>query len=240
MTKTKKAAKGKAARTVKVLTREEPLGKVLLKTFSELRLQGGLVSLSDLAPGQRLHRLYKGERFDYVVGKDSETISMVKPRKAGPWNSLSLAAAEASGHQERGSIVLRDETGQVLMKPPEYGERAGAPKAKSTKAGKPAKARKPKNGSGRIGTGTVKVTKGVRCGQRGCGAMIPANEVGAHMATHAPKAEHQAAATPAPRKSPKTSKAAAPKTSKTITCGQCGETVAVADLAGHTHEGDGS
>jgi len=175
---TKKAA---GAAKVKVLTRDDAVGKVILPTFSELHKQGGLVSLADLPVGMKLHQLHLKQRYDFVTGREGDTpiIKMVKPKTAGPWKSLSQAAAHATGHAMRGSAVLKDERGVVLMRPPSYGERAaGTPKA--PKAPRPAKGKKAdgKNGS-------VKVTKGIRCGERGCGAMIPASEVGAHMATHA-------------------------------------------------------
>jgi len=181
-------AKGNKARTTagkqaKVLTREDAVGKVVLPTFSELRMKGGLVSLKDLPEGMKLHQLHLGKRYEFVTGRDGDTpiITMTKPKTAGPWKSLSLAAAEATGHAMRGSTVLRDERGVVLMRV-DYPRAAGTPRVAKPKA--EPKARKPKNGSGAHGTGTVKSTPGARCGHEGCDWIGPMSEAAQHAGTH--------------------------------------------------------
>lgn len=162
-------------------------------------LTGTTPKLATMKVGTKLHRLYRGKRYDaeVVAGEGGAHLLRVegfKPDAA----SLSSGASLISKHAERGALVWRTEDGIILLPggPPKYESMAATPgpkkpasKKASTKAGAGSPTRKAtgprlKNGNGKSGTGSVK--RSWQCG--GCKTKHASQaEATACALTHDPK-----------------------------------------------------
>lgn len=185
-------------RTIKVIGRKSAIGKALLPTFQEQReakaresATGRTPTPEELGAGTKLEWPRKGQVHRAQIVKLGDGAFVMRVGKQ-VFKSLSSAAQAISGHAERGGTTWRREgQDQPLLGRPDYRAAGATPAPRTKKAAAPKAAPKAKraprarkgNGTG----GTVKITKGVKCQQKGCGQMIAATDLAAHMATHAPE-----------------------------------------------------